>query len=280
MRVTVLGTGSGGNATLVESGDTRVLVDAGFSGRNLERRLDEVGVEAASLDALVVTHEHGDHTRGVGVLARRHGTPVHLTPVTRRACAALLLGGEDVRPYAAGVPFRIGRIEVSPFLTAHDAADPVAITLRDLDSGDRLGIAMDLGRPTAGVRHALAACHLLVLEANHDEVLLREGPYPWSVKQRIASSHGHLSNGASARLARELHHEDLVAVVLAHLSDRCNVPSLAEEVVGSALEAAGWSGVLAVGRQDRPIPPIDVAALRRRRRPEQLGLGLTPPGAG
>jgi phosphoribosyl 1,2-cyclic phosphodiesterase len=205
MRVTVLGSGSGGNATLVESADGCILVDAGFSGRDLERRLAAVEVDPAGIAALVITHDHGDHTRGMGVLARRFGIPLYVTERTHLACAALLSGVEDVRRYESSRPFRIVSLEVRPFLTVHDAADPVAVTVTDVSSGARLGIATDLGRPTAAVRTELAGCNMLVLEANHDDALLWAGPYPWSVKQRIASSHGHLSNRAAAELARELY---------------------------------------------------------------------------
>lgn len=272
MRVTVLGSGSSGNATLVEADGVRVLVDAGFSGRDLERRMRAVDIEAATLAAIVVTHDHGDHTRGMGVLARRFGIPLYITDVTRRACAKLLTGAEEVRAYDASRRFRIGTLEVEPFLTVHDAADPVAVTVREVETGHRLGIATDLGRPTAAVRHALAGCHLLLLEANHDDAMLRTGPYPWSVKQRIASSHGHLSNRAAAELARELCHPDLAGVVLAHLSEHCNSGALARDTVGTKLERVGYRGRIAVAAQEGPLEPMDVAALRRRNAPEQLTL--------
>ncbi|MEX0906944.1 MAG: MBL fold metallo-hydrolase, partial [Gemmatimonadota bacterium] len=235
MRVTVLGSGSNGNATLVESGDVRILIDAGFSGRDLERRLNTVEVEPSSISGIIITHDHGDHTRGMGVLARRFALPLYLTQRTHAVCAALLDGTERIRPYASSAPFRIGGLEVRPFLTVHDAADPVAVTVLDTDSGARLGIATDLGRPTAAVRAELAGCHMLVLEANHDDAQLWSGPYPWSVKQRIASSHGHMSNRAAAELARELFHAGLRTVVLAHLSEHCNDRGLAADVVGRAL---------------------------------------------
>jgi phosphoribosyl 1,2-cyclic phosphodiesterase len=128
------------------------------------------------------------------------------------------------------------------------------------------------GRPTAAVRHALANCHLLVLEANHDEAMLRHGPYPWSVKQRIGSSHGHLSNRAAALLGRELHHPALAGVVLAHLSGECNDPELARDEVGRVLEKAGFSGPLLVAAQGSPLEPLEVEALRRRTGGEQLSL--------
>lgn len=264
MRVTVLGSGSTGNATLVEAGLTKVLVDAGFSGKELAGRLSEVGVAPECLQAIVITHDHGDHTRGMGVLARRYGIPLLLTVRTQAACAKLLDGSEQVQHYRAERTFRVGALEIRPFLTVHDAVDPVAVTLRDTETGCRLGIATDLGRPTAAVRAALAGCHLLVLEANHDDAMLWRGPYPWSVKQRIASSHGHLSNRASAELLRELYHRELGGVVLAHLSEHCNEPALAQEVIGVALERLGFRGALAVAGPARPLAPIEVPELRRR----------------
>lgn len=268
MRVTVLGSGSGGNATLVEAGGTRILVDAGFTGRDIERRMQDVDVDPASVDGIVITHDHGDHTRGMGVLARRFGLPLYLTARTRAACASLLTGAEDVREYRSSSPFDIGPLQVRPFLTVHDAADPVAVTVRDTGSGARLGIATDLGRPTAAVRAELAGCHMLILEANHDDALLWAGPYPWSVKQRIASSHGHLSNRAAAELARELCHPGLGHVVLAHLSEHCNEGTLAAEAVGLALERLRYTGAVEVALQERPLRPVQVQPAL----PEQLQL--------
>ncbi len=272
MIVTVLGSGSEGNATLVESDGVAVLVDAGFSGRDLERRLRDVGVEPRRLAAILITHDHGDHTRGMGVLARRFDIPLWMTRRTTAACAPLLSGREHIREYATTRTFRIGALEISPFLTVHDAADPIAVTIRDVETGCKMGVAYDLGRPTATVRAALKGCHVLVLEANHEESLLWNGPYPWSVKQRIASTHGHLSNRAAADLAREVMHPGLVAVTLAHLSKHCNDAGLARRHVERALDRKGFRGVLSVAAQDEPGEPLDVAALRRRAAPEQLTL--------
>ncbi|MEQ8328978.1 MAG: MBL fold metallo-hydrolase [Longimicrobiales bacterium] len=270
MRVAVLGSGSAGNSTLVCAGNTRVLVDAGFSARDLARRLEILGVDADDIDGVVITHDHGDHTRGMGVFARRHGTPLHMTAPTREACSKLLRGGETVVTYRPNRVFSIGDVRVEPFVTVHDAADPVGVALVDECTGLRLGVATDLGRPTAQIRHALAGCDLLILEANHDEVLLHTSRYPWSVKRRIASSHGHLSNQAAARFAKELLHPRLAGVVLAHLSNECNRPDLAMDVVGKVLEGAGWRGHLAVAPQDRPTDFMDLEELRYRSGPGQL----------
>jgi phosphoribosyl 1,2-cyclic phosphodiesterase len=187
-----------------------------------------------------------------------------MTPRTATACAGLLNGSEAIRHYHAERVFHLGALEIKPFLTVHDAVDPVAVTLRDADTGCRLGIATDLGRPTAAVRAALSGCHLLILEANHDDVRLWKGPYPWSVKQRIASSHGHLSNRASAELLAELHHPALAGVILAHLSEHCNEPVLAREVIGLALERLRYQGTLTVAGPARPLEPLEVLELRRR----------------
>lgn len=272
MRVTILGSGSSGNSLLVECADVRLLVDAGFSGRDLERRLAALEIDPGTLSGLFITHDHGDHTRGMGVLARRWKWPLYLTAPTRAACAKLLQGTEDVRLYGTGQPLCLGDLCIQPFLTVHDAVDPVAITITDRGSGAKLGIATDLGRPTETVRHALRECDLLVLESNHDEVLLKQSPYPWSVQARIAGSHGHLSNRAAAELVTELFHPGLCAVVLAHLSENSNDPILACEVVGRALRRKRFTGELHLAPQHQPLEPIDVGTLRRRRLPPQLSL--------
>lgn len=272
MRVSVLGSGSGGNATLLWAGNTRVLVDAGFSAKAIAERLGTLGVAPESIAGIIVTHEHGDHTAGIGVFARRHGTPLYMTDRTRAACEKLLRGPERVIRYEPTRPFSVGDIRVEPFLTVHDAADPVGVALVDECTGIRVGIATDLGRPTTQIRHALAACDLLVLEANHDEVLLHASPYPASVKRRISSSHGHLSNQAAARLVTELMHPRLAGVVLAHLSKECNRPDLALDVVDRALKKVGWQGHLEVALQHRPTELLDIEDLRYRSGPSQLSL--------
>jgi phosphoribosyl 1,2-cyclic phosphodiesterase len=272
MKVTVLGSGSRGNAILVDAGETRLLVDAGFSGKDLARRMAAIEVDPASVTALLITHDHGDHTRGMGIFARRFGTPLHVTAATRTACAPLLGGDEIVVEYDSARPIHLGPLRIDPFLTLHDAVDPVAITVTDTRSGSKLGIATDLGRPTISVRAALCACHLLILEANHDDERLWSGPYPWSVKQRIASSHGHLSNRAAARLAAELYHQGLAGVVLAHLSDACNEPDLARDAVEATLEPLGYRGLLEVAAQDDAGEPMDVDAMRAGVAPPQLTL--------
>lgn len=248
----------------MEAGRTRILVDAGFSGVEIRRRLEALEVPPDSIEAVVLTHEHRDHTAGAGVVARRWGWPLHMSEITLEACRDLLAGEEEVLTFQGGDAFRVGRLEVRSFLTCHDAADPLAVTVVDPETGLKLGMATDLGRPTAPVRHALSGSHFLVLEANHDEVMLREGPYPWSVKERIRGSRGHLSNRMAAELAGELLHPDLAGVLLAHLSRECNRPERARRTVEAALRREGYRGLLEVAVQDRPSPLYDLRELMRK----------------
>jgi len=271
-RVHVLGSGSRGNSILLETSETRIIVDAGFSGRQLERRLAVAEVAPESINALFITHEHRDHTQGMGVFARRWHVPVYIARATAASCSSLLTGAEDIRYYRAGRSVDLGDLRVEPFLTCHDAIDPVAVTVRQRSSGLKVGIATDLGTPTVPVRHALQCCHLLILEANHDEVMLRTGPYPWSLKSRIAGRQGHLSNRAAAELGKELHHPGLAGVVLAHLSQECNEPELAAQVVGEALEKQGYAAPLHVASQDEPLAGLDVTGMAAAARSPQLSL--------
>lgn len=272
MRFSVLGSGSTGNATLVLAPHTRLLVDAGFSGRELGRRLEAVGVLPEEIQGIVITHEHGDHTQGAGIFARRYGTPLWMTARTRDACSRLLRGGEDVRTYRPGYPFEIGGLRLEPFITVHDAVDPVAIAVVDQRTGLRLGIATDMGRPTVQIRHALKRCDALIVESNYDEVMLWAGDYPARVKARIASSHGHLSNQAAARFLTDLMNPRLSAVVLAHLSAESNTPELARSVVGKALRNKGFRGLLHVSAPDGPTDLVDLDRVRSRWGTPQLSL--------
>ena len=259
-----LGSGSRGNAFLVQTEDARVLVDAGFSGREMARRLAALEVDPESIDLVVITHEHRDHTTGIGVGARRWGWTLAMNGRTHGACRGLLRGEERVRALPAE-GLRVGSLEIEPVATCHDAADPVAIVLRHVGSGIRIGVATDLGRATTPVRHALRGCSFLVLEANHDERLLREGPYPWGVKHRIGGSRGHLSNRLTAQLARELVHPGLGGILLAHLSDECNDPGLAADRVAEGLLPVRFDGVLETAAQAEPSVPYRVDDLVRAR---------------
>jgi phosphoribosyl 1,2-cyclic phosphodiesterase len=278
LRVASLGSGSRGNAVLIESTNTRILVDAGFSGSELARRLETLDRDPSTVDAVIVTHEHRDHTAGIGIAARRWGWPLFMTDGTAKACEDLLRGGEETQIFEPESSFRLGDLEIHAVPTCHDAAEPVAVTVTETGSGLKAAVATDLGRATTPVRAALAGCHYLVLEANHDEVRLRDAPYPWSVKQRIGGSRGHLSNHLAGDLAREILHPELGGVLLAHLSQECNEPRLALAAVRQAVRPAGFQGSVTVAGQSEAGPLADLSKLVGRTTGHGLQLSLFTPG--
>ncbi len=233
LTVCVLASGSKGNAILVANDQTRVLFDAGLSGIEIERRCKSKGFHPEQLDAIVVSHEHSDHIQGVGVLARRFDLPVYISKMTGQFAGSLLGNIADIRYFECGNPFTVNTWTVSPFSISHDAEDPAGFTI--LNNGLKIGIATDLGVVTAMVKERLKACHILILEANHDPHMLINGPYPWPLKQRIQSRTGHLSNQDSKKLVTALKHAGLQHVVLAHLSETNNTPEKALQEVGLAL---------------------------------------------
>jgi len=324
VRFTVLASGSKGNSTVVSSGSTRILVDAGLSCRELFRRMKLAGEDPGTLDAIVITHEHSDHVSGVAVTARKLGIPVYFTEATHRAwmrwltprremsyaqwlaqCrkqaaerqaeseAAAEEGEPDetdlvpdadpaapgttaiaadapdtsaapkdptwlpsVRYFQSGVPFSIGDIAASPFTTSHDAADPVGFVFQA--EGVRLAVATDLGYISPNVKAQLQAIDLLLLESNHDLEMLRDGPYPWSVKQRVLSRVGHLSNDAAATFLEQDYDGQAAYVILAHLSESNNLPELARVTAERALNgrASLLANRLLLACQHEPLSSI------------------------
>ena len=242
LRFTSLGSGSGGNATLIEArprdGDraTRVLVDCGFSPRQLATRLAARGLLVGDIDALFVTHEHSDHVGGVLALQRRHGTPVWASAGTWAAATAKLEVVPGCRFARDGEEIVIGSLTLRPFAVPHDAAEPLQLTCSD---GQRcIGILTDLGAPTHAVAQALQGCDALLLETNHDPALLAAGAYPAWLKRRIGGDRGHLANGQAAALLDACRHRALQHVVAAHLSRQNNRPELALATLRSVLGAA------------------------------------------
>lgn len=257
MRVVSLGSGSRGNCLVVESGARRVLVDAGFSCRELERRLAAVGVPPGGFDALLLTHEHGDHVAGAERFARRHGVSVYATEGT---LAGWESGGEVARSaitVRSGERFEVGGFEVEPFAIPHDAREPVGLVIED-GAGCRVGLAADLGSRSRLAWARLAEVDILVLETNHDLEMLRSGPYPWPLKQRVAGRHGHLSNREAAEGIPELVADRLRWVMLYHLSQTNNLPALAAAEVGEALERESCSARVALTEQGRPSDWLEV----------------------
>lgn len=256
MRLYILGSGSRGNCCAVEADGAAILLDAGFSAREIERRAETAGLDLARVRAIALTHEHGDHACGAPRLAQRLSVPV-LTAAGTWERLAPGMGRATHRPVGLRATVELGPFRIEACPTSHDAADPVALAVRTPD-GTGVGVAYDLGRPTAAVRYLLRNLTALVLEANHDEVQLRTSGYPPVVQRRIAGSGGHLSNRAAAELLAELHHPDLAVVVLAHLSQRCNSADDARATVAPALRRVGFGGALHVAAQDAPLAPIDV----------------------
>lgn len=257
LRAVVLGSGSGGNAVVVESGDYRVLLDAGFSCRELERRMRAVGVDPATIRALVLTHEHEDHVRGAERFARRHALPVYLSGGTLLGTALSDEVAARVTRIASGRPFEVGPFGFEAFDIPHDAREPLGFVLQD-GAGRRLGLVADIGCRTQLAWGRLAAVDLLLLETNHDLEMLRSGPYPWPLKQRVAGRHGHLSNREAAEGLPELLHERLRAVVLYHLSRTNNRPAIAAAEIGETLAREGSAAEVVVSSQFEPTPWLEV----------------------
>jgi phosphoribosyl 1,2-cyclic phosphodiesterase len=237
LRFRVLGSGSTGNATLVEGGGVRVLVDAGLGPRQLRDRLASAGVDPASIDVVLLSHEHGDHARGATAFVSKWGMPLAGTRGTWHAAG---LAAEDLPGYERiepGAAFPLGGLVVRAMAVPHDAASPVAFVLTA--GGVSLGHATDLGHVSPGVVRALRGCQALLLESNHDPAMLRDGPYPWALKERILGPLGHLSNGDVARYLERGLGEGCRQVVLAHLSQRNNHPELALLAAEEGLRRGG-----------------------------------------
>lgn len=259
MKVTVLGSGSRGNSVAVSVDGKTLLIDAGFGPRAVSRRAKTAGLDIGSLEGILLTHEHIDHTREAAQVARAFNCPIYGSEGTLAALGQKL-DGAQLQPIETHRAYQIPPFTVTACLTSHDAAESLAFTVECADgSGSKLGVAYDLGRVSSAVRYLLRGCHCMIVEANHDETMLRTGPYPAALRRRIAGVDGHLSNRAAGSFLASLVHENLETVVLAHLSEKNNEPFLAERTVREALSETGYSGKLLVARQSEPLPFIDVA---------------------
>jgi phosphoribosyl 1,2-cyclic phosphodiesterase len=312
VRFTVIASGSKGNCAVVTGGQTRILVDAGLSCRELCRRMKLAKEDPATLDAVLITHEHQDHVNGLSVTARKLGIPVYFTSGTHRAWARWMTprpqmtyrqwiehcreqaaarqaeheategepdpeeassenaaqAGREAAPekdptwlpavqfFQAGKRFQIGDIAISPFTVPHDAADPVGFVFEA--EGVRMAIATDLGYMPPNVKAQLKRLDLLLLESNHDLEMLRDGPYPWSVKQRVLSRVGHLSNEAAAQFLEADYDGQATYVILGHLSESNNLPQLARVTAERALngQASLLANRLLLAEQHVPLNPV------------------------
>ncbi len=257
MRVGILGSGSGGNAIVIESGPRRILIDAGFSCRELGRRMAALAVAPESLGAVVLTHEHIDHCRGADRFAKRYGVPVFATAGTFAGAGLGEAAAARSAVLRSGEPCLVNGFQIEPFQLPHDAREPVGLVVED-ESGCRLGLVADCGTRSRLAWARLHSLDILVLETNHDLDMLRSGPYPWPLKQRVAGRHGHLSNREAADGVPELVGDRLGWVVLYHLSRTNNLPALAAATIGEVLDREGCRASLVVTEQDRPTPWLEV----------------------
>jgi len=221
MRLCALGSGSRGNATLIDSGSSRILIDCGFAARELAERAEHAGFDLATLDAILVTHEHGDHIRGVGAVARKYNVPVYCSHGSQRSGKlGNLPAFHCINPHQAG--YNIGDIQVEIVAVPHDAAEPCQFVFSA--NGKRLGILTDLGCITPNIIKAYEQLDMLLLEANHDTQMLHDGPYPPALQARVGGDYGHLNNQQSMSLLENINSANLQKLILGHLSEKNNHP--------------------------------------------------------
>ena len=257
MKLCLLASGSSGNAIYVEAGATKMLIDAGLTGKQIEERLRSIGVDASDLQKIAVSHEHSDHIRGAGVLARRYRFPVWMTQGTLDASKDVFRGAARVQVFENSKAFSVGDLHFQPFALSHDAADPVNFSVSN--GAARVGVVTDTGRVTQLAYQRLRGSDLVVIEANHDRDMLMNGRYPWFLKQRISSSHGHLPNYRTAETLCRLAEDGLRQAVLAHLSEENNRPDLAEDTCRAGLREQGMRDfVLTVAGRERPSPVFEL----------------------
>ncbi len=256
-QTSVLASGSKGNSILVRSRNTGIIIDAGISLKRIWAALDELQVSRSLIKAVVVSHEHSDHTRSAGALARSLKIPLMITADTYACCAHRLGKVQDYLHYfESGIDFLVGDILVRPFRSSHDAVDPNNFCLEHNDR--KLGIAIDLGYVTKLALHKLSAVNSLILESNHDLQMLMEGPYDWNLKLRVKSEHGHLSNDQAVGFLSQILHPGMENLILAHLSETNNSAELAYEVMKTYLESIRSEVALQVADQHCHTALIDI----------------------
>lgn len=255
MRLAVLGSGSGGNSAVLMARETTLLIDAGLSAKQLCKRLQGIGVDPDSLDGILLSHEHSDHTRGLEVFLRKRRVPVYGNALTREYLDERMGDNVEWRIFQRSQSFQVGGITVDAFALPHDAVDPVGFVCEA--NGARVGFATDFGHVTTLVRERLRGVCALLVEANYDQGMLEEDTKrPWSIKQRISSRHGHLSNEQTVELVGDLLPHGLKTVVLGHLSGDCNCPELAAAVMRAALPGGRLN--VHVASQDTPTCWVEI----------------------
>ena len=258
VRFTILGSGSGGNCAYVETDEARILVDAGFSPRQIRKRLQDIGRVPENLTAILVTHEHSDHVNGLAGIAGKLNIPIYCNRATKEAFEFQLEAKFNCNLFTTGASFEIADVQVDTFTIPHDAQDPVGFLLRT--AAGNIGFVTDLGHMTKLVIERTRSANVLVLESNHDVKMLKDCVRrPWSLKQRILGRHGHLSNEDAAEAAAQIMSAELRHLYLAHLSRECNRPELAHYVMNERLHQIGATHVqLQTAAQDVPCQTLEL----------------------
>jgi phosphoribosyl 1,2-cyclic phosphodiesterase len=270
VKLWMLGSGSAGNAALVECDGARIIIDVGFGPRTLAGRLKAIGVDPRSIDACLITHEHGDHVKGAGAAARRWGWQVHATAGTARARE---LAETRVHTFEPGATLEFPRMHVATIATPHDANQSVGFVVTSRSTGARAALFYDIGHASDEIAATCRDVDILVLESNHDDEMLRNGPYPRWLQARIASSTGHLSNRGAGTLARASATRTMNHLVLAHLSERCNAQGVALASMRAALRGTRFRGDVTAAEQGAVVGPF-VPGANRVEPPMQYALEL------
>lgn len=259
-QTSVLASGSKGNAILVRTEEASVLLDAGIAAKKIFLALEQLGLDRRDISAVLVSHEHSDHVRGVGAIARMLRIPVYMNDETHRNCAHRIgRMPRSVCPFETGTTFAIRDLVIHPFASSHDAAESCNFTFMKMEENERkLGVATDLGFPTALALNKLKNCTTLILESNHDVRMLMDGPYEWFLKQRIKSLNGHLSNEQAVGVVSQVMHHGLQNLILAHLSEINNHPDLALNTMREYLDTIRSDIKLLVAGQYQHTPLFDI----------------------
>lgn len=249
MKISVLGSGSRGNAIFLETDSLKILIDAGFSGKKIAELLESIGEKIEMLDAILITHEHGDHIQGVGIVSRKYGVPIFITKESYEKGALKLgkISNENLN-FIEG-EFFLGDTKIIPFDVMHDAERTVGFRIEE-STGKKIAISTDLGYIDNIVREAFKKVDVMIIECNYDYHMLMECSYPWELKARVKGRNGHLSNNDCARFINEMYHKDLKKVYLAHISKDSNHPKLAYETVNEELKRNRKTVDIVLGMQD------------------------------
>lgn len=258
--VGIIASGSKGNSIVIRSDQGVVLVDAGLTGKKITMGLQNLGISSEQLNAVVISHEHSDHIRGAGIICRKLSIPLYITEETY-ACSAHKIGKlpAGIKFFKPGCDFKVNDLKITPFASSHDAVESSNFKITQSgNNNSQLGIATDCGYFTRLMKERLKNCSTIVLESNHDEIMLMEGPYPWDLKQRVKSRQGHLSNRQAVSVISQIIHPGLKNIILAHLSEQNNKPELAFSEMKKYLDMVNHELELFVASQYQVTPMMKV----------------------